>query len=271
MQTALNTIKRAGHIIKYDLRSSLFWARSVHRNWGDDLNPWLFKKLTGKRAIYCPHQTSKRFVMAGSILTEAGDYDICWGTGLIREDLKIPLRLAKALAVRGPLSAQKLADSGIYAPKVYGDPGLLASRLVTVPKDKKYKVSVIPHYTDRREGEALAREMGYHVINVDLPIEQFIEEVARSEQVWSSSLHGIICPESMGIPTTWVKFSNRIIGGNFKYDDYFLGTGRDVSQPLDLSLPASDLKSARSLDPFDVSEIIHGLLNVFPYKITAEI
>lgn len=267
-----NLLKRnilpIARFLKYDLRNSVFWARSQHKNWGDDLNPWLFEKLTGKKAVYCPHPSCRRFIMVGSILTSGSNYDTCWGTGLISEKLCTPLKLSKALAVRGPLSAQELEKSGIEPPSIYGDPGLIASHLTNFSQNKKYKISIIPHYIDRKEGEAFAKEKGYNVINVDLPIEKFIEEIACSEQVWSSSLHGIICPESMGIPTMWIKFSDRIIGGSFKYNDYFLGTQRSISQPVEVSTVSTNLESIRFLEPFDIDKTVQDLMSVFPYQHT---
>jgi len=40
-----------------------------------------------------------------------------------------------------------------------------------------------------------------------------IEAVSRSEVCVSSSLHGLIVAESLGIPTIWAKVSDRLIGG----------------------------------------------------------
>ena len=52
-----------------------------------------------------------------------------------------------------------------------------------------------------------------------------LNEIARSRQVVSSSLHGIIAAEALGKPTVLLQKS-----GNhelmFKYTDYYLGSGR---------------------------------------------
>lgn len=259
-----NLLKRkilpVARFLKYNLQNPVFWARSQQRNWGDYLNPWLIEKLTGRKAVYCPHPFCRRFMIAGSILTSGSDYNTCWGTGLISGTLCTPLKLAKALAVRDLWSAQKLKESGIEPPSIYGDSGLVASHLIRFSQNKKYKVSIIPRYIDRnidrKEGEAFAKEKGYHIINVDLPIEKFIEGIACSEQVWSSSLHGIICSESMGISAVWIKFLERIIGGSFKYNDYFLGTQRPINRPINLFNVSTDSMSVRYLKPFDIDKII---------------
>lgn len=257
-------VRRVAHYLKYETRNPLAWSKSDFRNWGDDLNPWLFNKLTGKKATYCPHKTCKRLLMVGSILTGAGAHDVCWGTGLITDKLTEPLKLSKALSVRGPLSRKKLYESGIVAPEIYGDPGLIASKLIPLPSQKKYKKSLVPHYVDREKGEIFAKENDFHIIHVDLPIEKFIEEVASSDEVWSSSLHGIICAESLQIATVWVKFSDKIKGGTFKFNDYFLGTGRDIYHPLDLSCNSKSYDIPQILPHFDVDTVIKDLLSVFP-------
>ena len=38
--------------------------------------------------------------------------------------------------------------------------------------------------------------------------------------------------DSYGIPNTWVRFSDNIAGGSFKYLDYFASVGRDVPAPV---------------------------------------
>lgn len=58
-----------------------------------------------------------------------------------------------------------------------------------------------------------------------------VREILTSELVLSSSLHGIILSEAFGVPVRFVM----PVGGEtlFKYQDYFLGTGRYLDRQPD--------------------------------------
>ena len=49
------------------------------------------------------------------------------------------------------------------------------------------------------------------------------------ETIASSSLHGLIAADSFHIPNLWIKLSNRIIGNDFKYHDYYSSYGLEQS------------------------------------------
>jgi pyruvyltransferase len=51
-----------------------------------------------------------------------------------------------------------------------------------------------------------------------------VTRIAQSRLVVGSSLHGIIVAEALGIPARAIGSARE---NTFKYDDYFLGTGRD--------------------------------------------
>jgi pyruvyltransferase len=266
MATIIKAVLRK---IRYGISPALYWAQSNDPNWGDDFNPWLFEKLTGKKPVYCPHKTMARLLMAGSILEQAGPLDFCWGSGLLRGDSQRRLHLRAALAVRGPLTASILADQGIECLAVYGDPGLLAADFVNQAKEKKCAIAVIPHYSDAAEGSAFARQIGGGVVPVSLPNEEFVRQISSAEKVLSSSLHGLICAESMGIPAYWIRFSDQLIGGNFKFHDYLAGTGRITKGvvPIDVTSEVSPEKLTLkypSWEPFDLDGIKQRLLDAFP-------
>lgn len=69
----------------------------------------------------------------------------------------------------------------------------------------------------------------------------FTREIVNSQFVISSSLHGVIIAEVYGIPA--VLLVNKSDEAWFKYDDYYLGTGREVY------LTAQTVEEALSLVP----------------------
>lgn len=262
-------IKTFLHHLKYPPQRSLFWWRTDQRNWGDDINPWLFEKLSGRKPAYCPHASRPRLLMAGSILELAGPFDTCWGSGFIRGNQKKHPALGYARAVRGPLSARILEAHGLPTTTTFGDPGLLVADLITLNRTKKYKNAVIPHFYDEDEGFTLSKEIGAELVKVSQGIMEFIQKVAAAEIVLSSSLHGLICAESLGIPAVWVKFSDRLEGGEFKFHDYLLGTEREISQrwPVDLRAQTSVNKKALAesvLPTFRIAEVKDRLIKTFP-------
>lgn len=268
-----NTLLRK---IKYSVRPAIYWARTDIPNWGDDLNPWLFERLTGKKPIYCPHSDIPRLLLAGSILDHAGPKDTCWGSGFINGNAGRRTRLTSAAAVRGPLTAEMLERCGSPTSTVFGDPGLLAAGFVETGSDKTHRWAVVPHYIDFDQGTKLAAQVSAKVVPVSLPIEEFVRQLSAAERVFSSSLHGLICAESLGIPAVWVKFSDNVLGGAFKFHDYIAGTDREPKGilPLDLRTDyVTEFTMAKHapLEKFDLSAIEHRLLKAFPAKLASNL
>jgi pyruvyltransferase len=60
--------------------------------------------------------------------------------------------------------------------------------------------------------------------SVDAPFFETVGEILRSNLVVSSSLHGLIVAEALGVPAVW----HRSLMGvdELKFTDYYLGTGR---------------------------------------------
>jgi pyruvyltransferase len=70
-----------------------------------------------------------------------------------------------------------------------------------------------------------------HMIDVTAEPAQVMCEIARCSTVISSSLHGLVAAEALGIPAAWVVLSDRVAGGTFKFHDYYLGSGRTALNP----------------------------------------
>lgn len=210
-------------------------------NFGDDLNVFLLEKLTGKKVLKHGeflHIRRNNLLVIGSIIEDYSNRNsVIWGSGAIEGKKKI-VTPQKICAVRGPLTQKYLENIGIKAPHVYGDPALLLP-LIYNPHNakKKYHLGIIPHYVDYRLPHVDEfRKRHPEILFIDLQNykdwHDIINGIISCERIISSSLHGLIISDAYSIPNLRVKFSNKIVGGNFKYDDYNLAVRQCVIEPI---------------------------------------
>lgn len=84
--------------------------------------------------------------------------------------------------------------------------------------------------------------------------------------VISSSLHGIIAAEALGVPAVWMEMSDAVEGKGLKFYDYFLGSGRQRSDAVVLNWRNGiSFTGIHPLPPpaFNVT----AMLNAFPYPL----
>jgi pyruvyltransferase len=192
------------------------------KNFGDLLTPIVVEHFTGRKVCRVEEQATGKLVGIGSILRVLKKNDILFGTGTNRSTVYNAPEGLKILALRGPITASKIR--GIEDPKIYGDPALLLPLVYNPEVKKTHKVGKLPHYVDKHLIGSLGE--GEKYIDIQAPWKKVIEEVLSCEKIISSSLHGIICAEAYGIPAQWAVYSDKIRGGDIKFQDYFLGTGR---------------------------------------------
>ena len=242
-------------------------------NFGDVLNPLLLHKLTGKKIlpVKALYYKKNHFFAIGSILNRATRYTTVWGSGFISEDSHCQEKPLKVLAVRGPKTRQILLNDGIDCPKVYGDPALLLPKVYYPKIIKKYKLGIIPHYVDKNN-EWLSTVKNNPEIKI-LNIQEnnpftFIDELLSCEKIASSSLHGIIVADAYVIPSTWIEFSDKVMGNGFKFLDYFASVKRKDKEPLVIT---ENTKLSDIYDKFYDYKIdidLNKLLKACPFKIT---
>lgn len=234
----------------------LFDGQVIHSNLGDDLNFYILESLTRKplfnlSSILC--KSRENILMIGSIIEALANKDsVIWGSGaMYGGEMPLKEKPKKVLAVRGPLTRGYLLSQGVDCPEVYGDPALLLPRIYNPQPAKKYKLGVIPHNVDI-ESEYLSELRN----DVDVRIirlkgyedwHKVIDEICECEFIISSSLHGLIISDAYGIPNLWIKLSNKVLGGDFKYFDYFMSVGREVSEAflVESSLSKEDFLAHR--------------------------
>jgi pyruvyltransferase len=215
-----------------------YWYRG---NWdndfgnvGDIVTPYILKHLFKSEFESCDRDDTGKLLAVGSVIEFLRDNDIVWGSGLIE-----PMELQKKdgvqfVSVRGPLTANALEAAGYDVPERFGEPCFMLPDIYNPKVRKEHNIGIVPHYVD--EEFVRGRFPGFKIISPMNSVEGFIDEILKCNLIISSSLHGIVIPEAYGIPSKWVRYSDKVIGGHFKFHDYYLGTGRtpkeDEWQPL---------------------------------------
>lgn len=218
------------------------FGKIKHLNWGDDLNFYLVRELSGKIVLNNADLFNFRqlnIMVIGSIIDwMCNKRTIIWGSGAVWGDRKIDFPPYDVKAVRGKLTRKYLLEQGISCPEIYGDPALLLPLVYKPTIEKKYTMGIIPHYVDYNNEyvEEFKKKYGESVTIINLKQynswRDVIDNVCQCEFIASSSLHGIIVSDAYKIPNIWIRLSNKISGGNFKFHDYFSGVGRNLLPPI---------------------------------------
>lgn len=227
-------------------------------NWGD-LVPFRLiqefsktNKITENDVFNVKNPIKKyKIISTGSVMLYTSEESIVWGTGCICPG-GIGKKPKKIYAVRGPLTREELLKRGIECPEIYGDPALLFPKIYNPKIEKKYEWGIIPHYIEYESNEHrqilknLENE-GVKIIDICAGETKFIDELLEVRNVVSSSLHGLIMCDAYGIPNARVNISNKLIGGHFKFKDYYLSVNREIDLGLQLTLNSKleDLKSLK--------------------------
>lgn len=204
-----------------------------------------------------------------------------WGTGLMYgyddySKMKF-IRPVDIRAVRGELTrnaCEKIMGKKVKC--VTADPGLLAPYLLDRIPEKKYKIGIIPHF---REYEVEEYFEQYKEISskyddcliIDLSEEptEVLKKIASCETIMSTSLHGLIFADSLGVPSLWCEFTEKVIGNGYKFRDYYSSYGLTVN-PFDLrseELPTVDyIKNNYKVQYSDIVKKQEQLIRCFPYQ-----
>lgn len=240
-------------------------ARRVKRkpvpNFGDEVGPMIVRDVLERSGRSAHHATSdKTLFSVGSVMHFVKPGDHVWGTGF---NAKRSLQLAqpetiKVHAVRGPKTAKVLEAYGVEVPRVYGDPALLISDLASIRAatqvEKTRKLVVIPNFND------LARHRNHpDVISPLQPPEAVARAIAQSELVVGSSLHAMVFADALGVPSRLITSTAE---HPFKYEDYYLGTGRQPQTPA-YSVEDAVRRGGGEIADFDAA----GLRDAFPYDL----
>ncbi len=246
-------------------------------NVGDAVNPSLVNAITGQAVCHIGGQGGPHLLAIGSLMAGATPSSQVWGTGVMHPDLGIgDVPVSNIHALRGELSRTAMRQSGVLVGDVpLGDPGYLAPRLLGFERSvvPKSRVGLVPHYVDRRHPivQSLLKQPGVVDLNVHEPPEVFLSRMAECETVVSTSLHGLIFAEALGIPNLWATVSDEIAGGDFKFRDWFSTMGRPQQAPHRLASSDSSKELATRAQLHDSKIDVGALIDAFPHHRVEEL
>lgn len=266
-------LARIGKRLRPSRKSCLYyWSPPQGANFGDELS-WhvvlgMIEHLGGDSSVLQACESGRRYTRRvfaiGSILHFCRAGDVVWGSGIngkVAAD-RYHFDGVEFCAVRGPLTRNVVQQNGGSCSEVFGDPGLLVPRLfpelLPAPGSRpEFEVSVIPNLNDERVFE---RDPGVdcHMISPLQDWRSVAGQIAASRFVVSSSLHGIILADALGIPCRPLI---SLFEAPFKYQDYFLSTQRSGVRL------ATSLADALTLGPIGEAQIdLDALMAAFPLE-----
>jgi hypothetical protein len=244
------------------------------RNIGDLINPIAVQHATGRPAAWKTRAAGEHLVAIGSILHWAKPLSHVWGTGLMSPEAGIgELDGERVWALRGKLtySCLKPELAGLRDVPL-GDPGYLIGRRLAALSPAPaatHRLGVVPHYFDREHpGVASLRDQdGVAILDVRDPPPTFFAQMMACEAIASSSLHGLIFAEALGIPNVWVDFREESPERAFKYHDWFSLADRPQAAPLRVEAQpkAAELRTASALHDVKIDE--HALSTAVPHAV----
>ena len=245
-----------------------FRSSNGERNFGDELSP-LFVSLLTSQHVSWSNVSECDLISLGSIFEGTSKRLIhrklrmntrpihVWGTGFIDSN---PINHKKYLnnykfhAVRGSLSKNKLELKDV----TLGDPGLLSKHLIS-PQKKRISTLLVPHVAHREH--KVVEHLKKTIKNCSVadltqdPIE-ILKLISSADRVISSSLHGLICADSLGIKNIRLNLEGGLKGGDYKFNDYnsaiqrpnFEIKGREVESSIYQAIEEVDFAYMDNID-----------------------
>ncbi len=234
----------------------LIYFKSLQKNFGDDLNAWLWPQLFPP--IPEGGDDDGNFLIGiGSILDsryqDLEGEKLVLGAGARPQGERLILDNSwKVSFVRGPLSAEYLDLPSSYGA---GD-GAFALSMVNLPdRDEKF-VSVIPHYRsmNKLDWSRIADYAGVHLIDPRDPVEVVLRSISNSKLVIAEAMHGAIVADLMRVP--WLRITAHSMNhegkevAEFKWADWMrsLNISAEAYQVADI--PKVESSSARRFKRF---------------------
>ena len=261
------------------------------QNAGDLLNKDLVEKLSGRQVVCSKMYDADMIAIGGALVGlqygKSAKRRLCqkalaviygrkplyvWGSGFFKNDNDNGLYRTnlKICALRGALTREKL--SGLTGEKydvLLADAGLLSNLFVEGNPEKEYEVGIIPHFSQKDEPRFQALQESFSsacIIDIQQEPGAVINQIARCRYILSSSLHGLIFADGLGIPNLHILGELTLKGGNFKFEDYYSSFGvTDEPWILEEGFPTvADIEGRYKIDFKAVKEKQAQLIACFP-------
>lgn len=199
----------------------LFYFKSPKglKNFGDELNAWLWNKIFPSAF---DHEDGTLFVGIGTILNEnipRAERTLVFGSGVGYGALPKRDKNWKFYCVRGPKTAEALNISPNLA---VSDSALLVRNWYKRNGHKKFKFSYMPHYQHAVACDAsiktICDELGFAYIDPRSPIEEVLCSISSSECLISEALHGAVVADTLR--TSWIPVVTTDEIFSFKWEDW---------------------------------------------------
>lgn len=252
MKRLWNRVRKTLEIEKApDLYVLANWSNSpeTSSNWGDALNADLIRLISGKTPVHVKSVYNWKgapvYNVIGSTLDSLSVRHLeVWGSGFKRAEGLVRRKPQMVYAVRGPLTRKRLQELNVSCPEVFGDPAMLCPEFFPAASDRtRYPLGIIAHYVDAGHpwlSQIQASNPDVRIINIRDGIRAVIRDATECRVIASSSLHGLILADAYGIPSTWLRFSDKIVGGDFKFHDHLLSIDKPLTPALRV-LPATEI------------------------------
>src|SRR5471030_718189 len=199
----------------------LYYYRSFHPNFGDELNPWLWPQLVPNVGDETAGDDETLLVGIGTILNELipqAPRKLVFSSGIGYGTLPVLDDRWEIACVRGPRTAKAL---GLPAELAITD-GAALLRAVPLPSSpsKTGYVAFVPHHVSalRADWRAITAEAGLVYVDPRDSVERVLSRLRGARLVVTEAMHGAICADALRVPWIPVVCYGHI--NAFKWQDW---------------------------------------------------
>lgn len=222
-----------------------------HYNAGDLLNKRLVEKLADRPVVRTRLFCADMMAIGGAIFALQYSSNVLrritqrilsfffgnkpvyiWGSGFLynrnNNHRTLYRRNLKVCALRGEKSRSKLSGiTGMTYDVPLADAGLLVDMFLEDMPEKKYGIGLVLHMTQVNESSFKALKDRPDILFIDIrrSPQDVVRDIASCRTIASSSLHGLVFADSLHIPSLHIEGETPLLGGNFKFEDYYSSYG----------------------------------------------